>query len=124
MVLILVSAFSAIYPTCRAEHTRHQLSRARADLHNTKETLAAARRELASQRSSHAKLQADLDAAQSALNDAKRSADVQGSQLATIKKCINDIQSFDEASARGDQSAARSAANSADQSCAAAEALL
>ncbi|MDQ1402174.1 MAG: hypothetical protein QOG03_490 [Actinomycetota bacterium] len=123
-MLILVASLSAIYPTCRAEHTRRQLSQARTDLHNVNQTLAAARQELTSQRTAHDKLQADLDAAKSALNDAKRSADFQGSQLTIIKRCLNDIRDFDNATARGDQNAARAAAASANQTCTEAEAVL
>jgi chromosome segregation ATPase len=120
--LVLVSAISAIIPTVRLDQTRHRLAHTRRDLHNTSEILAATRRELSAQEKSATKLQADLEAAKASLRDSQHSADLQGSQLATIKRCLNDVQDFQDATANGNQAAASTAATAADRDCAEAQA--
>ena len=124
IAVLIVSAIAVTGLQHRVDHARADLRRTRAELTAKTAKLAATENDLKARTTERDESRAQLADIQGQLKNAKSSIDLQGSQIDTLKQCLNDIEAVGEAVDTGDQTKILDAAHTADRSCRKAEALL
>jgi len=124
ILVLLLTAAAAIVAERRVDDKQTELDGARRSLRDTETVLTAVRAELDERVRERDAVRAELDKTKSSLTDAERSVKSQGEQLATFKNCLSAIEEVSLALDRGDNAAARAAAERADRHCTEALTLL